>query len=226
MNQISEVIGSAQAGVDKKITDLTDKVEEQTNEFTALREDLKSLQDKVSELEKRESEAKVIEQRRVLEDEVLREFKEEETKIVVVGYAFDEGGSNLEEKLMKDTLRDEVELLGWIKIVWKKTASENKKSVIILDARSVWNREHILRNQKAGKDFMVKKSIPKRFRDAENVLKEKARMVRVININGIKTEVEVRGTKMCLLVKEKTPVGSKANDWRVEQDIDLLKKGC
>ena len=73
---------------------------------------------------------------------------------------------------------------------------------------------------------MVKKSIPKIFRDAENVLKEKARMVRVINMNGIKTEVEVRGTKMCLLVKEKTPVGSKANDWRVEQEVDLLAEAA
>ena len=73
---------------------------------------------------------------------------------------------------------------------------------------------------------MVKKSIPKRFRDAENVLKEKARTVRVINMNGIKTEVEVRGTKMCLLVKEKSPVGSEANDWRVEQEIDLLAEAA
>ena len=58
------------------------------------------------------------------------------------------------------------------------------------------------------------------------MLKEKARTVRVINMNGIKTEVEVRGTKMCLLVKEKTPIGSKANEWRVEQEIDLLKEAA
>ena len=222
MNRISEVIGSAQEGVDKKISALSDKVEVQTNEFTALRDDLRALQDKVSELEKRESEAKVIEERRVLEDEVIREFKEEETKIVVIGFAFSESDNNVVDKLMRDTLRDGVELLGQMKIVWKKAASDDKKSVIILDAGSVWNREHILRNQKPGKDFMVKKSIPKRFRDAENVLKERARTVRVINLNSIKTEVEVRGTKMVLLVKEKTPVGVKANDWSVEQEIDLL----
>ena len=226
MNRISEVIGTAQAGVDKKISALSDKVEVQTNEFTALREDLRALQNKVSELEKRESEAKLIEERRGLEDEVLREFKEEETKIVVIGFAFSEGDNNIVDKLMKDTLRDGVELLGQMKIVWKKAASENKKSVIILDAGSVWNREHILCNQKPSKDFMVKKSIPKRFRDAENVLKERARTVRVINLNSIKTEVEVRGTKMVLLVKQKTPVGAKANDWRVEQEIDLLNEAA
>ena len=72
----------------------------------------------------------------------------------------------------------------------------------------------------------MKKSILKRFRDAENVLKEKARTVRVINMNGIKTEVEVRGTNMCLLVKEKIPVGSKPNEWRVEQEIYLLKEAA
>ena len=97
---------------------------------------------------------------------------------------------------------------------------------MILDAGNGWNRENILRNQRAGKDFIVKKSIPRRFHDAKNVLKEKARTVRVINMNGIKTEVEVRGTKMCLLVKEKIPVGSKPNKWRVEQEIDLLKEAA
>ena len=226
MNRISEVIGTAQAGVDKKISALSDKVEVQTNEFTALREDLRALQNKVTELEKRESEAKLIEERRGLEDEVLREFREEETKIVVIGFAFSECDNNIVDKLMKDTLRDGVKLLGQMKIVWKKAASENKKSVIILDAGSIWNREHILRNQKPGKDFMVKKSIPKRFRDAENVLKERARTMRVINLNSIKTEVEIRGTKMVLLVKEKTPVGAKANDWSVEQEIDLLNEAA
>ena len=79
MDKISEVIGSVHSGVGKKITDLTDKVEEQTNEFTAFREDLKTLQSKVLELEKRESDAKAIEMRRVLEEEVLREFCEEES---------------------------------------------------------------------------------------------------------------------------------------------------
>ena len=203
MNRISEVIGTAQAGVDKKISALSDKVEVQTNEFTALREDLRALQNKVTELEKRESEAKLIEERRGLEDEVLCEFRERKTKIVVIGFAFSECDNNIADKLMKDTLRDRVKLLGQMKIVWKKAASKNKKSVIILDAGSVWNREHILQNQKPGKDFMVKKSIPKRFRDAENVLKERARTMRVINLNSIKTEVEIRGTKMVLLVKEK-----------------------
>ena len=226
MNKISEVIGTAQAGVDKKLSALSEKVEVQTNEFTALREDLRALQDKVTELEKRESEAKLIEERRGLEDEVLREFREEETKIVVIGFSFSESDNNITDKLMKDTLRDGVELLGPIKIVWKKAASDDKKSVIILDAGSVWNREHILRNQKPGKDFMVKKSIPKRFRDAENVLKERARTMRVINLNSIKTEVEIRGTKMVLLVKEKTPVGAKANEWSVEQEIDLLDEAA
>ena len=107
MTKISEVIGTAQAGVDKKISALSDKVEEQTSEFTALREDLRALQDKVSELEKRESEAKLGEERRNLECEVLREFREEETKIVVIGFKFSESDENVADKVMKDTLRAE-----------------------------------------------------------------------------------------------------------------------
>ena len=226
MLKISEVIGTAQAGVDQKITALTDKVDEQTNEFSALREDLRALQDKVSELEKRESEARLGEERRSLENELIREFREEETKIVVIGFKFAENDENTADKLMKDTLRDGVEPLSSIKVVWKKEASDDKKSVIILDTGSVWNREHILKNQKPGKEFMVKKSVPKRFREAENILKEKARTMRVINLNSIKTEVETRGTKMVLLVKEKTPPGTKANDWSIEQEIDLLDEAA
>ena len=69
---------------------------------------------------------------------------------------------------------------------------------------------------------MVKRSIPKRYREAENELKEKARVKRTINLNNIRTEIEVRGTKLVLLVKQKTPLGDKANDWSVEDGIDLL----
>ena len=69
---------------------------------------------------------------------------------------------------------------------------------------------------------MVKRSIPKRYREAENELKEKARVKRMINLNNIRTEIEVRGTKLVLLVKQKTPVGDKANDWSVEEEVDLL----
>ena len=50
--------------------------------------------------------------------------------------------------------------------------------------------------------------------------------MRVINLNSIKTEVETRGTKMVLLVKEKTPAGAKANDWTIEQEVDLLEEAA
>ena len=32
----------------------------------------------------------------------------------------------------------------------------------------------------------------------------------------------MRGTKLVLLVKQKTPIGDKANDWSVEDGVDLL----
>ena len=122
----------------------------------------------------------------------------------MIGYDFDEGCSNLEEKLMKDILKEDAEPMGRVKIVWKKGATDNKKSIVILDANNRWARENILRNQKAGKDFIVKKSILKRFRDAENELKKKARTVRVINMNGIKTEVEIWGIRCVSSLKRRT----------------------
>lgn len=56
---------------------------------------------------------------------------------------------------------------------------------------------------------MVKRSIPKRYREAENQLKEKARVKRTINLNNIRTEIEVRGTRLVFLVKQKTPLATK-----------------
>ena len=60
-----------------------------------------------------------------------------------------------------------------------------------------------------------------RFRDAEGLLKERARVIRLTNINNVRTEVEIRGTNLCLLVREKNPNGTMTNDWRVEDQIDL-----
>ena len=89
---------------------------------------MRALQHKVSDMEKRKAEAKLNEDRRGLEDAVLRELREEETKIVVIGFALTKADNNIVDKLMKDTLRDGVELLGQLKIVWKKAASESKKA--------------------------------------------------------------------------------------------------
>ena len=78
-----------------------------------------------------------------------------------------------------------------------------------------------MKNQKAGKNFVVKRSITKRFREAERQLKERARVIRLTNTNNVRTKVEIRGTDLCLLVRERNPNGVMANDWRVVDHIDL-----
>ena len=55
-------------------------------------------------------------------------------------------------------------------------------------------------------------------------MKERARVIRLTNTNNIRTEVEIRGTDLCLLVRERNPNGMMANDWRVEEHIDLKGK--
>merc|ERR1712101_102678 len=106
MNSIKEVIGRAQARVDSKINTLSDKMDVQTTEYTALKEDLRALQHKVSDMEKRDAEVKLKEDRKGLEDAVLCELREEEARIVVTGYALSEADNNPVNKLVKDTLRD------------------------------------------------------------------------------------------------------------------------
>ena len=64
-----------------------------------------------------------------------------------------------------------MEAPGRVKIVWKKAKIENKQSIIILDAQNKWTRDSLLKNQRPGKNFVVKRSIPKRFREAERQLK-------------------------------------------------------
>ena len=150
MSSIKDVIEKAQTGVDAKIGELSKKVDEQTSEYSTLKEDFRVLQNKVAEIEKREAEVKLKEDRRALEDAVLRELKEEVSKIVITGYSFSEADSDVVNKLVKDTLREGVEPLEQLRVVWKKAASDDRKSVIILDAGSERGREHILRNQKHG----------------------------------------------------------------------------
>ena len=59
-------------------------------------------------------------------------------KLIVIGYNFEENASDLEEKLVKDILKEDVEPVGKVKIVWKKGKVENKKSLIILETGNRW----------------------------------------------------------------------------------------
>ena len=49
-----------------------------------------------------------------------------------------------------------------------------------------------------------------------------ARTLREVNMNSIKMEIELKGNSMCLMVKEKKPVGSMPNEWKAEHEINLL----
>ena len=57
MDEIKNILGAVQTGVDEEINILAKKVEEQTNEFTSGSDDVRELQKKVLELETRESDA-------------------------------------------------------------------------------------------------------------------------------------------------------------------------
>ena len=51
---------------------------------------------------------------------MLRELKEEELRLIVMGYDFQENDNNLENKLVSDILKEGMEAPGRVKIVWKK----------------------------------------------------------------------------------------------------------
>ena len=88
MTNIKDVIEQAQTKVDNTIGELSKKVDEQTSEYSTLKEDFRVLKDRVAEIEKREAVVKLKEDRRALEDAVLKELKEEVSKVVISGYSF------------------------------------------------------------------------------------------------------------------------------------------
>ena len=81
----------------------------------------------------------------------LRNKLEEELRLVVMGYEFQENENNLEEKLVKDILKEGAEAPGRVKIVWKKGKVDNKRSIGILETGNKWTQDFLLKNQKPGK---------------------------------------------------------------------------
>ena len=74
MSNIKDVIEKAQTKVDNTIGELSRKVDEQTSEYSTLKEDFRVLKDSIAEIEKRETVVKLKEERRALEDAVLKEL--------------------------------------------------------------------------------------------------------------------------------------------------------
>merc|ERR1712163_86763 len=100
MSSIKDVIEKAQTRVDNTIGELSKKVDEQTSEYSTLKEDFRVLKDRVAEIEKREAVVKLKEDRRALEDAVLKELKEEVSKVVISGYSFSEADNDVVNKLV------------------------------------------------------------------------------------------------------------------------------
>ena len=105
MEKMKEVFGTVKKGVDEKIGELTGKVEEQTSELATSRADMKELQEKVKVPEKRESDVSAMwkekERRRDIEDEIKKEFRDNEDELIVTGYDGDEGDRNVKEDLIR-----------------------------------------------------------------------------------------------------------------------------
>ena len=85
---IKDAIGSVLPGVEQKITALTEKIEGQSGEFSHLQDRMAAFEDRVAALEKTEKDAKENEANKALEEEVLRERREEELRLIVMGHEF------------------------------------------------------------------------------------------------------------------------------------------
>ena len=112
MDEMKKMLGAVLTGVDEKINILAKKVVEQTNKFTSVRNNVRELQKKVLKLERRESDVNAMwrekERKRDLEDEIKKDFRDEEAKLIVIGYDFAEENGNLVDDLMEEMLKEDV----------------------------------------------------------------------------------------------------------------------
>ena len=117
------------------------------------------------EIEKKIREnAKKKEKRKMFENKVKAEIEEEEKKIIVIGFPF--ANSNKEATLpglVAAMIREGVTPREGLSIEWMREEANGKKSIILLNATTMQNRDFILMNLKKDKGFIVKKSFPGRY---------------------------------------------------------------
>ena len=143
------------------------------------------MKNRIDTLERREAsteemiEAKIrererkLEGRRRYEEKIKAEIEEEECKIMVTRF---EIGNKSEEEVVHDAIQAMMKDGTSPKIVpiveWMKKENAGKPSLVLLNAGSSQNRDHILRNLKGNKSFIVSKSFPARYKEAKAKLNE------------------------------------------------------
>ena len=118
------------------------------------------------------------------------EIEEEEKKILVVGFPI--ASRDQEAKLpglVASMMREGVLPRKNLSIDWMKEEANGKKSLILLNAGTSQNRDFILMNLKKDKDYIVKKSFPARYMQAQRKLNEMGHALRKMHDEKVNTEL-------------------------------------
>ena len=105
-------------------------------------------------------------------------------------------------------------------IDWMKDAVNGKRSLILLNAGTVQNRDFILMNLKKDKEYIVKKSFPKRYNQAQRKLNEMGHTLRKMHDEKINTEIWYKGVSLCLWYRLKRREGEKYEEWIKHSEIN------
>ena len=60
------------------------------------------------------------ERKRDLEDEIKKDFRDKEGKLIKIGYDFDEENINLIDDLMEEILKEDVKSVGKMQVIWTR----------------------------------------------------------------------------------------------------------
>ena len=104
---------------------------------------------------------------------------------MVTGFKID---NKSEEEVVHDVIRDMMREGTSPKVTpvveWMKKENAGKSSLVLLNAGSPQNRDHILMNLRGNKSFVVSKSFPARYKEAKAKLNEMGSALRkMYNVN-------------------------------------------
>ena len=118
--------------------------------------------------------------------------------------------------MRKDNVRPREDL----SIVWMRKAVNGKRSHILLNTGTVQNRDFILMNLKKDKEFIVKKSFPKQYDQAQRKLNEMGHTLREMHERKINTEIWYEGLSLCLWYRMKRKEVEKYEEWINYSEVD------
>ena len=236
-NKLKEFIGEKQKetsdDVKNVVSELKTKITKQTEELNEVRKEVQDMRKRIEKLENaevntadaiekriKENEEK-REKRRALGNKIRAEIDEEKKRLLIIGFPITtKEHEALIHGLVAAMMRENVTPREEVSIICMKEAANGKRSLILLSTGTVQNRDWVLMNLNREKEFTVKKSIPKRYDQAQMILNEVGHALREMHDKKINTELSYEGLSLCLMYRLKRKEGDQYEEWVKHSEVD------